>query len=595
MSSQLSSASAPKIVASPATPVVAPRTVQLAPKRPRKPWLSILFVIALVAGAAWWVRQSTTRNIAANTVAVRTAVVTGGVVSNRLRLTGSTGAERFVSLVTPQLRGSRGERGRDSSTIQTANIAPNLVVQSNARSSVSGVSSNPASVGDGTSVSSTAGAGRGSGSQAFQNSTSRVGSSRPSSSAPSSPGGGTSNSTGNGGIGSTGGQLQGSGFPGGSSGGSGGGGGRSSDFGLVLQTSAKPGSLVRKGDTVGEFDRQYMMTRLEDYRVSAIQQEDAAKKLQAELVIAHKAYDQKLATAKADLDKARLDVKTTPVLSMIEGEKIRLAAEEADARYQQVLKEKKYVEIGYAAQLRNAQLDFETARLELKRAEANADRMIIKAPIAGLAVMQSIFRGAEFGQIQAGDQLYPGMVFMQIVDASSMVVNALVNQVDVEKMRIGQKAFVRVDAYPGLEVPAHVHSIGAITKQGGFRASFVKEVPVILKIDKMDPRIIPDLSVSADIVIESESAQAVAPLNSIFYDDAAKNHFAYVQNGEEWDRRVLQIGTSSNVSVSVRSGLKPGETVALEIPPAQNRENQAAIRSTFRTHPCVGRRDSLDA
>ena len=31
--------------------------------------------------------------------------------------------------------------------------------------------------------------------------------------------------------------------------------------------------------------------------------------------------------------------------------------------------------------------------MELKRAEANADRMLIKAPINGLAVMQTMFRG----------------------------------------------------------------------------------------------------------------------------------------------------------------------------------------------------------
>ncbi len=87
--------------------------------------------------------------------------------------------------------------------------------------------------------------------------------------------------------------------------------------------------------------------------------------------------------------------------------------------------------------------------MELRRAEANADRMLIKAPIDGLAVMQNTRRGTEFAQIQPGDQLFPGMMFMQIVDMSSMVINASVNQVDVDSLRLGQKAKVRFDAYPG--------------------------------------------------------------------------------------------------------------------------------------------------
>ena len=80
--------------------------------------------------------------------------------------------------------------------------------------------------------------------------------------------------------------------------------------------------------------------------------------------------------------------------------------------------------------------------------------MLLKAPINGLAVMQTMFRGTEFAQIQPGDQLYPGMMFMQIVDPSSMIINATVNQVDVDNLRIGQKANVRFDAYPDLQVPA---------------------------------------------------------------------------------------------------------------------------------------------
>ncbi len=42
------------------------------------------------------------------------------------------------------------------------------------------------------------------------------------------------------------------------------------------------------------------------------------------------------------------------------------------------------------------------------------------------------------------------MMFMQIVDPSSMVINANINQVDSEALRIGMRASVRFDAYPGL-------------------------------------------------------------------------------------------------------------------------------------------------
>jgi multidrug resistance efflux pump len=304
--------------------------------------------------------------------------------------------------------------------------------------------------------------------------------------------------------------------------------------------------------------------------------EASVRKMRAELDVQKKAHDQTIANAKAALDKARLDLKTLPVLGAIDAERTRLAAEEAEARYKQYLSEVKYVEIGQRAQLRSAEIDLQESQVELRRAEANADRMLLKAPINGIVVMQTTFRGSEFAQIQPGDQLFPGMMFMQIVDPSSMIINASINQVDVESLKIGAKTTVRFDAYPGLELPAHVYSVGAMTRPGGQRGSFVKEIPVVLKLDKIDPRVIPDLSVSCDVVIEQEDDTVVAPLSAVFKDNSASSggSYVYVQKGSAWEKRPVEIGTGNNVAVSVRSGLQPGEVIAAELPPLEIKKEQ---------------------
>lgn len=361
---------------------------------------------------------------------------------------------------------------------------------------------------------------------------------------------------------------------GGGPGGSGGGGGSSSggrgggdSFGLTLQDVVKPGSLVKKGQTVAEFDRQYMLQRLDDYRTSVAQTEANLKKLKAEIAVSKQSHNHTIAVAKAQLEKARLDLKSTPVLGAIDSERLRLAAEEAEARYKQLVAEVRHFDIAQKAQLRNAELDTKQMEIEFKRAEANVDKLVTKAPIDGLTVMQSLFRGSEMAQIQAGDQLWPGMMFMQIVDTSSMVINATANQVDIERLKIGAKARVKFDAFPELTLPAHIYSIGAITRPGGMRGQFFKEIPIRLKLDKMDPRVIPDLSVSVDVVLEEEpNVAAVAPLASIFRDASDSRPYVYVKNGEAWERRNVELGLASNVMVTIRSGLKRGDVVALDAP-----------------------------
>ena len=529
--------------------------------KPRWGLWVLLFVI-LAAGGAYWLRSSSIDNAGAKfgPIVTRTAAITEARLDQTIRLTGTTGAENFSSLVTPQLRGSRGGGGRDTgSRSYNSGGNPNLVITSNQRGGTS-VSSVASAGSTGGTVASSAGAAGNNQSAALQASTSRV-SKQTNSSTNSTSTSASSNSAANP-LGSTGDALAGAG-------GGGGGGGGNGDFGLVLLKTMKPGSLAKKGDTVAEFDRQYMLTRLDDYLVSVTQTEASVIKLKAEMEVARNTHDQSIASAKAGFEKAKLDLKTTPVLGAIDAERVKLALEEAEAQYKQVLAEVKYFDIGQKAQFRNAELDLKQAKIELKRAQANADRMLMKASIGGLTVMQSTFRGSEMAQIQEGDQLWPGQPFMQIVDTRSMVINATVSQVDVERMRVGLKARVRFDAYPELELPAHVYAIAAITKPGGMRANFVKEVPVRLKLDAIDPRVIPDLSVSIDVIIESQEQATVAPLAGIFTDANGKSPFVYVKTATGWDKRDVELGLSNYIAIAVKSGLKPGEVVALEVPLAE--------------------------
>jgi len=348
--------------------------------------------------------------------------------------------------------------------------------------------------------------------------------------------------------------------------GGGGGGGGLSDFALVLQRVADPGSRVRKGDVVAEFDRQRQLLRLDDYRDSVVQLEASVEKLKADLKVAAEAHDLLVLVRKSDMAKTQLDLKTRVVRSAIDSERLQLFAEEATAAYKQALGEIKDFKEGQRAQLRAAEIDRDQARIELQRATNNVDRMLLKTPIDGIVVMQSIFRGGDWGQVRAGDQVYAGMQFMTIVDPSSMVVNASINQADSEMLRLGMKARVHLDAYPDLALSATVIGIGAMTKAGGFRASYVREIPVRLKLNDMDPRVIPDLTASADILIESAPNTVTAPREAVFREPNSDRPFVFLRAGDGWTRREVDLGIENHVAVEVRSGIRKGDVLAVERP-----------------------------
>jgi multidrug efflux pump subunit AcrA (membrane-fusion protein) len=329
---------------------------------------------------------------------------------------------------------------------------------------------------------------------------------------------------------------------------------------------AEPGQHVKRGEVIAEFDRQIQLLRQDDYLDTVKQLNDNIEKMRSDLQSIRKAHDHIIFAAKADYEKAQLDLKTAPVISANSAEALKLNVDEAKARYEQLLKEVKLLEESQTAQLHAAQIDRDQGKMELERAQHNVELMLVRAPMDGIVVLQSIYRGGDMGPAQQGDQLYSGRVFMQVIDPRAMLLAASVSQVDGERIRIGMKARVHLDAYPALEFPAHVAGINALSKTSYRRPSFKGDIDVRLKIDAIDENVIPDISGSADVVLASEEKQVIAPLNAVFYGSANNAPSVYLQTPAGWVRREVTLGLRNNTHVGIRSGISSGDVIALSQP-----------------------------
>jgi multidrug efflux pump subunit AcrA (membrane-fusion protein) len=339
----------------------------------------------------------------------------------------------------------------------------------------------------------------------------------------------------------------------------------SNDFNLTILSLAAPGTRVKKGDIIAEFDRQTQLLRLDDYKDTVIQLSDNIERMRSDLQTSRKAHDHVIFAAKAALDKAELDLKTAPVRSANEVESLKLNLEEAKARYDQMLKQAALLDQSQKAQLQGAQIDREQGKMELERAQRNVDLMVIRAPMDGIVVLQTINRGGDMGPAQQGDQLYPGRLFMQVIDPKSMLLNGTISQVDAQQIKIGMKAKVHLDAYPNLEFPAHIAGINALSKISSRRPSFKGDIDVRVKLESIDGNVIPDISGSADVILGSEDKVVVAPRNAVFYKSGGAP-YVYVQTPSGWERRDVSLGLANYTHVGIRSGVSSGEILALAEP-----------------------------
>jgi multidrug efflux pump subunit AcrA (membrane-fusion protein) len=331
---------------------------------------------------------------------------------------------------------------------------------------------------------------------------------------------------------------------------------------LILVKLANSGSIVKKGDLIAEIDAQALRDHVQDIDDTVRQAKADIVKRKAEQTAEWTTLQQTLRVAKADLEKARLDAKTTPLLTDIERELLQLSVEEADARYQQLQKDVALRKQSNDAELKILELTAERHERHHNRHLNDLTRFAMHAPIDGLAVMQTIWRDGDMGQVRQGDRVRPGQLFMKVVDPTSMQVEAFANQAESGDLRVGKKAEITLDAFPDAHFTGQVYSIGALATTSGWRQNYyIRRVPLRVSIDGQDARLIPDLSAAADVQLAVSGSSVTVPLAALHR--RADGAMLYVKQDGRFVERMVTLGLSDTISVAVTSGLNAGDEVRL--------------------------------
>lgn len=345
---------------------------------------------------------------------------------------------------------------------------------------------------------------------------------------------------------------------------------------LTIQSLAEPGTIVQRGEVVASFEARRTADIMDDYESRLAQTKRRTASNKASLMISSETLRQNLLKAQSDVRKAALDLRTAEVKSQIQAEILALQTDQHRATAKQLEHEVQLTAIADAAYTRSLEIDVEKDSRRLERTASDLEKMNLRTPVSGLVVIESMFRRDSTAQTSAGDQVNPGSYFMRIVDLSKMAVYASINQADAQLVEIGSPAEVRLDAYPDAVFEGRVASIGAVAAavgssgggrgpRGGSRSSggqWVKQVAVEIEVLNEDDRIKPDLSASADILIAAADDAVVVPRAAV--GTLADGPVVWVQQGERFDERPVEIGMQSDTEVTVLSGLSAGEVIAAQ-------------------------------
>ena len=348
---------------------------------------------------------------------------------------------------------------------------------------------------------------------------------------------------------------------------------------LTLAMLAEPGTVVEAGTQVAEFELKWLEDHIVDRQSVVLTAQSNFRKREADILILKETERQGRLNARAEFDKATLDVRTAEVRSEIEAEILRNMADEKHVTWQQLDQEGRLMERVHTADLRSEELTVREEVLHVERHERDYERLQVKTPIGGMIVLESrLNKSGQFAQTKAGDQVYPGALIMRVVDVSQMVVSAAVNQVDAQAIRIGNRAIIELDAYPGARFEGRVVDMGAMATTGGgggktsfsrgSTGKFVKHIEVRILIDEADERILPDLSASVDVLLSGSDSGLLVPREAVRRDPGSEGEYVYVRDGESFRRQRIGIRDSNDTHALVEQGLQDGDEILLSaVPP----------------------------
>ncbi len=177
----------------------------------------------------------------------------------------------------------------------------------------------------------------------------------------------------------------------------------------------------------------------------------------------------------------------------------------------------------------------------------------VRAPLDGIV--------AELNS-KLGDSVSSSTVLATLV-TKQKIAEVSLNEVDVAKMQVGQKATLTFDAVEGLTITGEVVEIGAlgVVNQG------VVSYNIKISFDTQDERIKSGMTVAAAIITNIKSDVLLVP-GSAIQQQGDSSFVEVLVNGQPEVRQVT-VGLSNDITTEVSGDIKEGEEVVTQTITAQ--------------------------
>ena len=217
-------------------------------------------------------------------------------------------------------------------------------------------------------------------------------------------------------------------------------------------------------------------------------------------------------------------------------------------------------------QIENAAIQVQNAELTLKNAQDRLEDYSITSTIDGTVIEKNYDVGDTLDTSNASTTgiAYPAVIY----DMSALTFDISVNELDINKIQVGQRVEITADAVEGETFTGVVDKVNI----NGTTTNGSTNYPVTVLVDGTPEELKPGMNVSAKIVVEDAGNVLCVPVEAVsrgadgtslvkVAGEGALDENGNVVDPSKLEDRVVTLGRSDDTYIEILSGLEDGETV----------------------------------
>jgi len=333
----------------------------------------------------------------------------------------------------------------------------------------------------------------------------------------------------------------------------------------------KDGTIVKDSDVVCILECEELQ---KDYDESLIQLDiikGSRNKAEADLNMQYAMLDAQVKSNAAQTAISNLDTLQLKYLSPKKRRIKELELQKSAIEKAKLERKLKNLDIINQSQLRNLDIQIQSWAFRVANAKEQLDKLTLRSLQSGTAFRKNSYFSNE--KIQEGDQVYGGMPLINIPDYSEMKVIISASESNYKQINVNDSVEYSFDALPGLKAKGKI-LMKAPVGQPIKEKSKVKIFQIEASMDKAPKLPDPGLSAHCNIIMNRVRDTIVVPQIAIFEEDSMK--VVYVKTNNNYERRQVNIGTTSLNNAVITAGLKGYERLSL-IKPSNSRIKKTTL------------------